>query len=46
LESSTLTLTTTQMQKGDPEMKLLLGAEPPAKAMHEVDGVNSSHWKK
>lgn len=35
-----------QMQKGDPEMKLLLDAEPPAKAMHEVDGVNSSHWKK
>ena len=35
-----------QMEKGDPEMKLLLGAEPPANAMHEVDGVNSSHWKK
>lgn len=34
------------MQKGDPEMKLLLGAEAPAKGMMEMGGVSSGHWKK
>ncbi|OQO05943.1 hypothetical protein B0A48_10039 [Cryoendolithus antarcticus] len=34
------------MEKGDPEMKLLLGAEPPKQSLLEVDGVNSDIWKK
>lgn len=33
------------MKKGDPEMKLLLGAEAPEKSLLETDGVNSDHWK-
>ncbi|KAK6430111.1 hypothetical protein LTR95_013740, partial [Oleoguttula sp. CCFEE 5521] len=47
----TLYVVTTQrwfgpMEKGDPEMKLLLGAEPPKQSLLEVDGVNSDIWKK
>lgn len=34
------------MEKGDPEMQLLLGAEPPAKLLPEVGGVTSDIWKK
>lgn len=34
------------MQKGDPEMKLLLTAEPPATSMGEAGGVVSDFWKK
>lgn len=34
------------MQKGDPEMELLLSAEPPKKGMFEAGGVTSDHWKK
>ncbi|KAI9660430.1 MAG: hypothetical protein M1821_009780 [Bathelium mastoideum] len=34
------------MEKGDPEMKLLLGAQPPEKSLLQTDGVNSGHWKK
>jgi glutathione S-transferase len=34
------------MEKGDPEMKLLLGAEPPEKSLLSEDGVKSDHWKK
>ncbi|OQN97595.1 hypothetical protein B0A48_16459 [Cryoendolithus antarcticus] len=34
------------MEKGDPEMKLLLGAEPPKQSLLEIDGVNSDIWKK
>jgi len=33
------------MDKGDPEMKRLLGAEAPAKSMMADGGTNSSHWK-
>ena len=33
------------MQKGDPEMKLLLGAEGPSQSFIETNGVNSDHWK-
>ncbi|KAK6441136.1 hypothetical protein LTR95_002633 [Oleoguttula sp. CCFEE 5521] len=34
------------MEKSEMEMKLLLGAEPPAQSLLEVDGVNSDIWKK
>lgn len=34
------------MEKGDPEMKLLLGAEAPVKGMMELGGVASDHWTK
>lgn len=34
------------MEKGDPEMKPLLSAEPPSVGMLESNGVESSHWKK
>jgi glutathione S-transferase len=34
-----------QMEKGDPEMRLLLGAEPPAKSLLS-EGVASDVWKK
>ncbi|KAH7378695.1 glutathione S-transferase-like protein [Pyrenochaeta sp. MPI-SDFR-AT-0127] len=34
------------MEKGDPEMKLLLGAEAPEKSLMEVGGVTSDVWKK
>lgn len=34
------------MEKGDPEMKPLLEAEPPSKGMFELGGVTSDHWKK
>ena len=33
------------MRKGDPEMKLLLGAKAPEKSLIETDGVTSDHWK-
>ena len=35
-----------QMEKGDPEMRLLLGAEPPAKSLLSEGGVTSDVWKK
>jgi glutathione S-transferase len=35
-----------QMEKGDPEMRLLLGAEPPAKSIMSDGGIESSIWKK
>nr|POE72955.1 glutathione s-transferase 3 [Quercus suber] len=34
------------MQKGDPEMQLLLEAEPPAKGLMELGGTASDSWKK
>lgn len=35
------------MQKGDPEMKLMLDAKPPRIGMFEAGGVTKSdHWKK
>ena len=34
------------MEKGDPEMRILLGPEPPEKGMFEAGGVKSDHWKK
>nr|POE86608.1 glutathione s-transferase 3 [Quercus suber] len=34
------------MQKSDPEMQLLLDAEPPAKGLMELGGVTSDAWKK
>ncbi|KAH9879856.1 hypothetical protein J1614_001880 [Plenodomus biglobosus] len=34
------------MEKGDPEMQVLLGAEPPEKSLVEVGGVTSDIWKK
>jgi len=34
------------MEKGDPEMHLLLGAEPPAKSIMGDGGVESDVWKK
>lgn len=34
------------MRKGDPEMKLLLGAEAPSVGMMEAGGSRSGHWKK
>lgn len=34
------------MEKGDPEMQLLLGAEPPEKTLIQVGGVGSDIWKK
>lgn len=34
------------MEKGDPEMRLLLGPEPPKTAMFEAGGVASGHWRK
>lgn len=34
------------MEKGDPEMRLLLGAEPPEKTLIQVGGVGSGIWKK
>ena len=34
------------LQIGDPEMKLLLDAEPPKIAMMAAGGVTSGHWKK
>lgn len=34
------------MAKGDPEMRLLLGAEPPAKSLLSEGGVTSDVWKK
>jgi len=35
-----------QMEKGDPEMKLLTGAEPPSQPLIAVGGVESDVWKK
>jgi glutathione S-transferase len=34
------------MSKGDPEMHLLLGADPPSTSMMEAGGTKSDHWKK
>ncbi|CBX98216.1 hypothetical protein IAQ61_010312 [Plenodomus lingam] len=34
------------MEKGDPEMQVLLGAEPPEQSLVEVGGVTSDIWKK
>ncbi|KAI8939548.1 hypothetical protein NX059_003317 [Plenodomus lindquistii] len=34
------------MEKGDPEMQPLLGAEPPEKSLIEVGGMTSDLWKK
>ncbi|KAH7409796.1 glutathione S-transferase-like protein [Phaeosphaeria sp. MPI-PUGE-AT-0046c] len=34
------------MEKGDPEMRLLIGAEPPEKTLLQVGGVGSDIWKK
>ncbi|KIW03482.1 uncharacterized protein PV09_05249 [Verruconis gallopava] len=34
------------MEKGDPEMECLVGAEPPNVNMFEVGGTKSDHWKK
>lgn len=34
------------MEKGDPEMRLLLGAEAPAKTLLQVGGVGSDIWRK
>lgn len=34
------------MKKGDPEMKLFLGAEAPAQSLLQVGGVGSHTWKK
>lgn len=34
------------MEKGDPEMRPLIDAEPPAEGLLTAGGVNSSHWKK
>jgi glutathione S-transferase len=34
------------MEKGDPEMQTLLGAEAPSQAMFEAGGSKSNHWKK
>ncbi|KZM23374.1 Glutathione transferase [Ascochyta rabiei] len=34
------------MEKGDPEMKLLLGAEPPEKTLIQAGGVKADFWKK
>ncbi|KAF2641515.1 glutathione S-transferas-like protein [Massarina eburnea CBS 473.64] len=34
------------MEKGDPEMRLLLGEEPPVKTLVEAGGVGSDVWKK
>lgn len=34
------------MEKGDPEMRLLIGAEPPEKTLLQVGGVTSDIWKK
>lgn len=33
------------MKKGDPEMHLLLGAEPPRDYMMAYNGIESDHWK-
>jgi hypothetical protein len=35
-----------QMEKGDPEMLLLLGAEPPRKTVLSEGGIESGVWKK
>lgn len=35
-----------QMEKGDPEMRLLLSAEPPSKTLLTEGGVDSDIWKK
>ena len=35
-----------QMEKGDPEMRLLLGAEAPAKSLLSEGGIVSDVWKK
>lgn len=34
------------MEKGDPEMELCLGAEPPAFEMFKIGGTNGKDWKK
>lgn len=34
------------MEKGDPDMRLLLGAEPPKKTLIQAGGVKSDVWKK
>ncbi|KAF2825601.1 glutathione S-transferas-like protein [Ophiobolus disseminans] len=34
------------MEKGDPEMRLLLGSEAPAKTLLQVGGVGSDIWRK
>ncbi|KAF1929074.1 putative glutathione S-transferase [Didymella exigua CBS 183.55] len=34
------------MEKGDPQMKLLLGAEPPGKTLIQAGGVESDFWRK
>jgi glutathione S-transferase len=34
------------MEKGDPDMKLLLGAEPPEKTLIQAGGVKSDFWRK
>ena len=41
-----LTFIATQMEKGDPEMKLLLGAKAPSKTLIELGGVGADGWKK
>jgi hypothetical protein len=46
-DSDKYTLTNNeQMEKGDPEMILLLGAEPPRKTLLSEGGVESGVWKK
>ncbi|KAJ4321536.1 hypothetical protein N0V94_002855 [Neodidymelliopsis sp. IMI 364377] len=34
------------MEKGDPDMKLLLGAEPPKKTLIQAGGVKADFWRK
>lgn len=34
------------MARGDPDMRLLLGAEAPAEGFMECGGVASAHWRK
>jgi glutathione S-transferase len=34
------------MEKGDPEMELYLGAEPPAFGMFQIGGTDGKEWKK
>jgi glutathione S-transferase len=34
------------MEKGDPEMRLLLGAEAPTKTLLSEGGIESGVWKK
>lgn len=34
------------MEKGDPEMQLLLGAKPPSQTLIALGGVKADAWKK